>query len=185
MNRETLRRGRGYYRAGKVLWVVKRGNLLFGKVLGTYPYYVELNLDTGDNVCTCPLGGDCKHVAAVKTAFEEGDFIETADDDTPMIVPEAVAWVHLSKDPSAALDVVMKELLHSLNSDESGSKTAVLFLTALKLVSITRSIELLPKLEEVLGEYSETFSDYELTSKLRDRFRDVLISLEERKNGEK
>jgi uncharacterized Zn finger protein len=47
MDEKTLKKGERYYKAGKVLWVVKHESRIFSKVLGTYPYYVELDLSTG------------------------------------------------------------------------------------------------------------------------------------------
>lgn len=59
------KRGKQYFKKGKVLWVLKYGDRLYGKVLGTYPYYVEVSIKSGKNTCTCPIGKDCKHVFAV------------------------------------------------------------------------------------------------------------------------
>ncbi len=43
---------------GSVLWVLKSGGeKLHGKVLGLYPYYVEIDLSTGESLCTCSKGG--------------------------------------------------------------------------------------------------------------------------------
>ncbi|NPA47107.1 MAG: hypothetical protein GXO14_00500, partial [Thermococci archaeon] len=150
---------------------------LFGKVLGTYPYYVELNLETGESTCTCPVGGDCKHTAAVRVAFEEGAFIDVGGDETADLIPEAAAWSRIIRDPGLALDLTLRELSYSLDSDESGSETAMLFLRALKLVEITGDREALSKLESVLDAYSEVFSDYELVPRLRDRLRELEINL--------
>ncbi len=170
------RKGRRYYKEGRVLWVIKKGGTVFGKVMGTYPYYVELNLSTGENVCTCPLGGECKHVTAVRTAVEEGDFIEVGEP-AAELYPEAFAWLHLLKTPKVALNVSMKELIYFMDSDESGSTTAMLFLRTLKLAEMAGNLNAVEKLESLLREYSEVFSDYDLVNRLMDKLRETLIGL--------
>ncbi|WP_201769532.1 SWIM zinc finger family protein [Palaeococcus pacificus] len=62
-------RGEKYYKEGRVLWVLKYKNILFSKVLGTYPYYVRIDLEQREGRCTCPLGEDCKHVHATLKAL--------------------------------------------------------------------------------------------------------------------
>ncbi|AFL94582.1 hypothetical protein CL1_0371 [Thermococcus cleftensis] len=176
MDEKTLRKGERYYKAGKVLWVVKHGGKLFSKVLGTYPYYVELDLSTGENRCTCPLGGDCKHVAAVLKAHESGFYFESFDKHAELF-PEAVAMEFLAEVPELALDVTLKELLFTMSTDESGSEVAKLFRRALRLVGITRKKEALHVLEEVLDEYRHVFDDYELAVKLEDELRELESAL--------
>ncbi|WP_366085240.1 SWIM zinc finger family protein [Thermococcus sp.] len=177
MDEKTLRKGERYYRSGKVLWVVKHGSKLFSKVLGTYPYYVELDLETGGNGCTCPLGGDCKHVAAVMKAHEKGFYFETFEGHAELF-PEAVAMEFLSEVPELALDVTLKELRFAVSTDESGSEVARLFRRALKLVALTGRKEALHILREVLDEYVHVFEDYELSKKLEDELRALESSFE-------
>ncbi len=172
MDEKTLKKGERYYRAGKVLWVVKHGDKLFSKVLGTYPYYVELDLSTGENRCTCPLGGDCKHVAAVMKAHKGGFYFESFDKHTELF-PEATAMEFMAEVPELALDVTLKELRFALSTDESGSEVARLFRRALKLVRMTGKTEALHVLEETLAEYRHVFSDYELSAKLEDELREL------------
>jgi len=176
MDEKTLRKGERYYRAGKVLWVVKHGDRLFSKVLGTYPYYVELDLSTGENTCTCPLGGDCKHVAAVMKAHENGFYFEAFERHAELF-PEAVAMEFLAEVPELALDVTLKELRFALSTDESGSEVARLFRRALRLVSITEKKEALHFLEEVIEEYRHVFSDYELALRLENELRELEVAL--------
>lgn len=166
MNPETRRKGERYYLSGRVLWVVKVGETLHGKVLGTYPYYPSLNLETGENICTCPLGGNCKHVAALLAAYERGAYFE-CNSRKAEINPEAVAWSFLSEVPELALEVSVKELLFALRSDESGSETARLFLRTAKLVELSGRREYLHVLEKVLEEFSALFDDYPLKEELR------------------
>ncbi|ASJ14385.1 SWIM zinc finger family protein [Thermococcus radiotolerans] len=175
MDERTLKKGERYYKAGKVLWVVKHGNRLFSKVLGTYPYYVELDLSTGENHCTCPLGGDCKHVAATMKAYDAGFYFESFDKHAELF-PEAIAMEFLAEVPELALDVTLKELRFSLSTDESGSEVAKLFRRALKLVEMTGKMEALHVLEEILAEYKHVFSDYELSAKLEDELRTLLLN---------
>ncbi|ASJ08837.1 hypothetical protein A3L11_06210 [Thermococcus siculi] len=176
MDEKTLKKGERYYKSGKVLWVVKYGDRLFSKVLGTYPYYVELNLETGENSCTCPLGGDCKHVAAVMKAHENGFYFETFEGHAELF-PEAIAMEFLAEVPELALDVTLKELRFALSTDESGSEVARLFRRALKLVEITEKREALHVLEEVVEEYRHVFEDYELSLKLEDELRELETAL--------
>ncbi|ASJ04256.1 MULTISPECIES: SWIM zinc finger family protein [Thermococcus] len=177
MDEKTLRKGERYYRAGKVLWVVKRGSKLFSKVLGTYPYYVEVDLSTGENRCTCPLGGDCKHVAAVIKAHENGFYFEALGKHAELY-PEAVAMEFLAEVPELALDVTLKELRFAMSTDESGSEVARLFRRALKLVEMTRRVEAIHSLEEIIEEYRHVFSDYELAVRLEDEFRELKATIQ-------
>ncbi|NJE09885.1 SWIM zinc finger domain-containing protein [Thermococcus sp. MAR1] len=172
MDERTLRKGERYYKAGKVLWVVKYRDRLFSKVLGTYPYYVELGLSTGENRCTCPLGGDCKHVTATMKAYESGFYFESFDKHAGLF-PEAIAMEFLAEVPELALDVTLKELRFALSTDESGSEVARLFRRALRLVEITGKTEAIHVLEEILAEYKHVFSDYELSAKLEDELREL------------
>jgi len=172
MDGRTQKKGEIYYLSGKVLWAVKVGNTLHGKVLGTYPYYPSVNLETGESTCTCPIGGDCKHVAALLTAYERGVYFECSSQ-LAEINPEAAAWSFLAEVPELALDVSMKELLFTLRSDESGSETARLFLRVAKLIELSERREYLHVLEEVLEEFSTLFDDYTLT----DRLRNALLSV--------
>jgi uncharacterized Zn finger protein len=69
---ESFRRGQEYLRAGAVLEVEQRDDLLLAEVEGSEyePYQVLIRLDAGgvvDANCTCPYdwGGYCKHIVAV------------------------------------------------------------------------------------------------------------------------
>ena len=69
---ESFRRGQEYLRAGAVLEVEQRDDLLLAEVEGSEyePYQVRVRLDAGgvvDADCTCPYnwGGYCKHIVAV------------------------------------------------------------------------------------------------------------------------
>ena len=175
MDEKTLKKGERYYKSGKVLWVVKYGSRLFSKVLGTYPYYVELDLETGENRCTCPIGGECKHVAATMKAYDAGFYFESFDRHAELF-PEAVAMEFLAEVPELALDVTLKELRFALSTDESGSEVARLFRRALRLVEVTGKKEALHVLGEVVEEYRHVFSDYELSLKLEDELRTLLMN---------
>jgi len=172
MDEKTLKKGERYYRTGKVLWVVKSGDRLYGKVLGGYPYYVEIDIPTGENKCTCPLGGDCKHVAAVLRAYEAGACFEDIGG-RARVFPEVVAMEHLEEVPDLALDVTLKELMFALGSDESGSEVARLFRRAMLLVKKTGRAEVLHILRDVLDEYSHVFADYRLAFRLEEELREL------------
>lgn len=68
-------RGRTYFRNGHVVTIRWRGNVLTGKVQGSEyePYTVSVKFGRGNNDlegdCSCPVGYDCKHVAALLYAF--------------------------------------------------------------------------------------------------------------------
>jgi uncharacterized Zn finger protein len=69
---ESFRRGQEYLRAGAVLEVEQRDDLLLAEVEGSEyePYQIQIRLDVGgvvDADCTCPYdwGGYCKHIVAV------------------------------------------------------------------------------------------------------------------------
>lgn len=68
-------RGRAYFRGGHVVSIRWRGELLTGKVQGSEyePYMVSIKFGRGGNSlegdCSCPVGYDCKHVAALLYAY--------------------------------------------------------------------------------------------------------------------
>lgn len=166
MDERVLKKGRRYFREGRVLWVVKKGNMLFSKVLGTYPYYVEFEIDGGENTCTCPLGRDCKHAAAVLVAFEEGFYIET-EEEYAGLSPECIIERYSFENPEFGLEITLKELEYTLESDESGSEVARLFRKALRLLGLSPDEKAYSELKRVLKEYEELFSDYQLTEILK------------------
>lgn len=76
-DRNTLRKGWQYYTGGRVspdIKVVVKGKLISGIVRGTKQYITsalfreECILNT---TCSCPIGGDCKHAAALLYAFSD------------------------------------------------------------------------------------------------------------------
>ncbi len=166
MEEKVLKKGKKYFREGRVLWVVKKGNKLFSKVLGTYPYYVELGIEGGGNKCTCPLGGDCKHVAAVMTAFNEGFYIKT-DKKYAEFSPECIVDMYSIANPEFGIELTLKELRYMLNNDESGSEVARLFRKALKFLELFPKERTYFELEEILEEYKELFSEYKLAEILK------------------
>jgi len=175
MEEDVEKKGERYFQAGKVLWAVKSGDVLHGKVLGTYPYYVRVNLLTGENLCTCPLGGDCKHVHAVLKAYQSGMYFDGGSSLAP-VNPEALAWEFLREVPELAVEVALKELFNSLGRDESGSETAMLFLRTLELVRKSGRVEFLHPLEEALEEFSRVFEDYPLIKKLEREFESLKLN---------
>jgi len=92
-----VERGRAYFRQGKVLsWRANTdGRKLQGKVAGSRrtPYQVFIHVwprRTGTDIegeCTCPVGFDCKHVAAVLFAAlaAEPDTVEATADQPPPV----------------------------------------------------------------------------------------------------
>ncbi|MHA1470501.1 MAG: SWIM zinc finger family protein [Candidatus Asgardarchaeia archaeon] len=64
----TFEKGKRYFYEGRVIRGIVYKNKLVSFVWGTAekPYKVEIDLSSDDfsNKCSCPLGGDCKHVVA-------------------------------------------------------------------------------------------------------------------------
>jgi len=60
----------------RIISLVKHKKKLYGVVVGraTYRTILDLEQNTGD--CTCLVGFDCKHVKALKYAFEKGKYTE-------------------------------------------------------------------------------------------------------------
>jgi len=164
--------GEALYLSGRVLWVVKNGEELHAKVLDDYPYYVRINLKTDENICTCPSGGSCKHVEAVKLAYEHGFYFDCPNGG---MFPEACAFSMLNEVPELGLEVTLKELRHALETDESGSSTAMLLLRAAELVGRTKAWRKIAVLEDAMKEYSFLFPDYDLTERLKSRI-ELLLS---------
>jgi hypothetical protein len=163
--------GEALYLSGRVLWVVKSGGELHAKVLDDYPYYVRIDLKTGENICTCPSGGNCEHVEAVKLAYERGFYFDCPDVGE---FPEACALSMLNEVPKLGLEVTLKELRHALETDESGSTAAMLLLRGIDLVERTKSWRKIPVLEDAMEEYSALFPDYDLTERLKSRIKLLL-----------
>ncbi|KIX84566.1 SWIM zinc finger family protein [Thermus filiformis] len=70
--REVLAKGEAYVRAGRVLDLVRLGDVLQARVQGTDPLPYRVRLEPGlRGGCTCPYPGwPCKHAAAVLLAYE-------------------------------------------------------------------------------------------------------------------
>lgn len=76
---EYFIRGRSYFSHGHVLRIEQSKNKIVGLVQGSnpLPYQVEIYLENDEisySLCSCPMGGECKHVAAVglKAALMSG-----------------------------------------------------------------------------------------------------------------
>jgi len=61
----TFNKGKEYYNENRVITALIDGDLLQGLVVGTRVYRVTVSLSDLSNRCSCPLGGDCKHVVAL------------------------------------------------------------------------------------------------------------------------
>ncbi|RLF81281.1 hypothetical protein DRN32_01315 [Thermococci archaeon] len=174
MEKKTMQKGRSYYKKGRVLWVLKYREKLFSKVLGTYPYYVEVDLAKNSSRCTCPQGKDCKHAAATIMAFEEGFYIESHEPVSEFF-PDAALKRHLFHDnPELGLEILLKELRYQINNDESGSEVARLLREALKLFSLIPSKEKGFQILEIFKEFKRLFPDYNLTGELEKEVKETL-----------
>jgi len=76
-------RGKSYYRNGHISETVRRGNVIEGDCEGSeyQPYRVKATLGNKGvegSECSCPIGGGCKHVAALLLAWhhQPGEFEE-------------------------------------------------------------------------------------------------------------
>jgi hypothetical protein len=69
-------RGKGYFKEGRVLNVVKFRNKLFGEVIGTERYNTEVKLDDLQCNCSCPYRHNCKHGVAVLLHYFSGEYTE-------------------------------------------------------------------------------------------------------------
>jgi superfamily II DNA or RNA helicase len=95
LGERTVAKARDYARAVSNLhW---ENNTLIGEVQGTqrYPYVVDVHFhDVGDELwvegdCSCPVGFQCKHIAAVLFAGLQ----EKPSDTHPGVRPELVQWL--------------------------------------------------------------------------------------------
>ncbi|WP_048151288.1 SWIM zinc finger family protein [Palaeococcus ferrophilus] len=146
-------------RKPEALWCLRIGERLFARVLGTYPYEVEVNLRSGWNRCTCPLGGDCKHVRAALEAYREGNFVE--GEEWMAFEPSSAVGVIASENPSRAMEILLRELELSLKTDESGSRSAGIFWRAIGLLKMSNLIEFEEeKLRALFVEFRDTFEGY-------------------------
>ncbi len=73
-----LKRGSGYYEVGRVRNLVVEGDRIEALVEGSEPYDVQISMENGsvkEMTCNCPYandGNNCKHMAAVLFAWQEG-----------------------------------------------------------------------------------------------------------------
>lgn len=70
----SFSRGQSYYRNGHISATVRRGNVIEGDCEGSEyePYRVKVTLGSKNvesSECSCPIGGGCKHVAALLLAW--------------------------------------------------------------------------------------------------------------------
>ncbi|MDQ3631135.1 MAG: SNF2-related protein, partial [Actinomycetota bacterium] len=102
----SFKRGRSYARGNRVLRVVwdAQATTLTGTVVGNGALYTteasfapgpDGDLGFEDGGCTCPIGYDCKHVAAIViAATDDRTAVRSVRTDTPRVVaePRAGAW---------------------------------------------------------------------------------------------
>lgn len=85
----SFQRGQNYFRAGNIFDTLRQGMTLKARCQGSLPqaYRVQVTFDDDaiiGNSCTCPLGGYCKHVAALLLTWLDSpeEFIEQPEVDT-------------------------------------------------------------------------------------------------------
>lgn len=169
---KAARKGERYFREGRVLWVVKCGEKVFSKVLGTYPYYIEIDMKRGENRCTCPIGKDCKHVHATMKALEEGFYIESTDPSIELN-PEMAVDRFFLENPKQGLEIIIKELEYMLDNDESGSEVVRLFRKCFRLLKIYPSEEHFLKIKKDFNEFQRLFGDWALTEYLGEEINEA------------
>ncbi|AEH24530.1 SWIM zinc finger family protein [Pyrococcus yayanosii] len=150
----------------RVSWVVKSGKRLYGRVLGTYAYLVVIDLGTGQGMCTCPRGGNCKHVMAVLWEYERGNYIEA---DANLITAEAEVWRFAAENREFGKEIILREIGHALKTDESGSRVGELFLKALEMLDGDETFRL--RLSMLFEEFERIFYDHAITGIIASRLR--------------
>lgn len=80
---QTLERGEAYYQKGRIISVMKRGDVIEGKVQGSRKYIQTISVDESGEIvatCNCPYNssGYCKHIVAVGMAVIDGH-VQMAD----------------------------------------------------------------------------------------------------------
>jgi len=148
-----FRRGKAYYEQKRVVEIsFSEGNkLLTGIVSGSesHPYEVSINIDSHDSFilingnCSCPVGGDCKHVAAVLLAGlygqQERDVVELGESEGVINDYMVNEWITKVEQLSVPGDVyspsIRKRLLYMLALEDSTSgKRVVVYLIARNLL---------------------------------------------------
>ncbi|HRJ43107.1 MAG TPA: SWIM zinc finger family protein, partial [Caldilineaceae bacterium] len=121
--RSSLAKARSYIpRAGSL---VRRGNQLTAKVMGTRMYDVEIQVTDSAiyATCTCPVGGGCKHIGAVFLRWVESprSFRVEEADPTETVGPlEVNAAVVLPPTPPKAQPGWLTESFAARQSREQG-----------------------------------------------------------------
>lgn len=122
-----LQRGKAYWRQGRVLSVQRHGGVVEGEVLGSADqvYGCEVTLDRDsrghlvvDGECDCPVGYNCKHIAA--TLVAAASLAEAPDPDRPD--PLVQRWLEAldeaRTDPEAYPAEIKDRLLYVLSLRE-------------------------------------------------------------------
>ncbi|WP_423792421.1 SWIM zinc finger family protein [Methanocaldococcus indicus] len=73
---EIYKRGVEYYKEGRVKSVIKFGDKIYGKVIGTHVYDVVVNLKTLESECSCSYGYNCKHGVATLLSYKNNEYID-------------------------------------------------------------------------------------------------------------
>ncbi len=69
---QSFERGREIYRLDALRHTIRDGNTLLADCEGTDTYHLRVELDEGgirSSVCTCPVGGRCKHLVALLLTY--------------------------------------------------------------------------------------------------------------------
>lgn len=151
------------------MWVLKSGKKIYGKVLGLYLYYVEIDLFIGEGFCICLKGGNCEYVEVVRRVYENGVyFLENFK--LVEVNFEVVVWEFLIEVLIFVVEVLVKELILVLKCDESGSEMVRFFFRIMKFIEFFGWEEYFYVLEEVFEEFVWVFFDYFLIEKIEKEF---------------
>lgn len=113
-SQKIIQRGYDYYEEGRVRYVVKDGDLLYGTVRGGFDYYVKVDLGKRETVCNCPYDDNCKHAVALILAYKnqeylDGDEIRRLLGDMDKAVLVKIVFKNTLRDPKLAEKLLAKQ----------------------------------------------------------------------------
>jgi len=100
-SQKIIQRGYDYYKDGRVKYVIKVGDLLYGTVSGNFDYYVRVDLGEEETICNCPYDGDCKHAVALILAYKNKEYLNG----------DRIKKLLEGMDKSALIDIIFKNTL--------------------------------------------------------------------------
>jgi len=132
-SQKIIQRGYNYYKDGRVKYVIKDGDLLYGTVVGNFDYYVRVDLGEEETTCNCPYDGDCKHAVALILAYKNQEYLngskikELLEDMDKSALIDIISKTVL-KDPKLAEKLLAKEKIQKKTDNKVGSEVYDLLL---------------------------------------------------------